>query len=211
MNNSGLPNTSSDGQYHATYNLNTAMENPHADFNDAMDVNTASNTNVNLDSSDSGSFQNDFQEQTFQNNVEDSSYQADANAYQDNSFNAREFTNLNNSNEVLMNDNLNQVDNYQSNDFQNEELNGDNTFIPNVEQSNTVVGATQEYDTSSYSSEVTYAPVMEKKEAPNNKIKVSLSKEITYMFVIVLVLVLFLLLMPYVYDFFRNLSFGLIR
>lgn len=206
MNNSELPNSANNnGQYHATYNLNTAMENSQGDFNDAMDVNIV-NTTTTLNSENSnGSFQNNFQEQFSQDNVQNFDYQSNVNIPQDTAFNAREFTNLNTGDSSLMNNNLNQNNNYQTNSIQN----SGNTFIPNVE-SNTGEVASQEYNSTNYSTDVNYAPVMEKNKA-SNKIKISLSKEITYMFVIVLVLGLFLLLMPYIYDFFRNLSFGLIR
>ena len=206
MNNSELPNSANNnGQYHATYNLNTAMENSQGDFNDAMDVNIVNN-NTTLNSENSnGSFQNNFQEQFSQDNIQNFDYQTNVNIPQDTAFNAKEITNLNTGDSTLMNNNLNQVNSYQSDNVQN---NG-NTFVPTVE-SHTDEVVSQEYSSTVDSANVNYAPVMEKNIA-SNKIKLSLSKEITYMFVIVLVLALFLLLMPYIYDFFRNLSFGLIR
>lgn len=204
MNNNDMSNSSQNtvDEYHATYNLNTAMENPQAEFNDAMNVNIVNDDiSSNVDNY-SGSFQNDSSQQL------SSQMQAtDSNFGNVSNFDPTAVNNLNLAdNSVQYSDSQNTNSIYESTvpSFSETNNNTENSFIPTMANQNEFSSRNYEDNTES---DATYAPVMEN----HDKVKISFSKEVTFMFVIVLILVLFLLLMPYFYDFFRNMSFGINR
>lgn len=165
MNDNNLANNSfnnnNNNTYHATSNLNTAIENPQ--------INVSSATGVN---------------------IKDSGY----NNYAENNIN-------NNSN--FLNNNFNQTTNdipqSNSSDIQNK-------YIPTNNDNNYNYNSYSNQNTENYS----YEPVMKEKKKEKNALSSTIhSKEFKIMAAIVFILVLFLLLMPYIYDFFRELSMNM--
>lgn len=169
-------NASSKNTYHATSNLNTAIENPQANIDSAIDVNIK-NTEV---TSSNDQFNNQFG--------------MDSNGYfQSNG--ANNYSNLNGMN--------NQVD---SGNFSHSDYSENNT---NYNSSNSIESSSNASSslnvTSGGSENGMYQPVMEKNKR-NDKKAFKVSREFKIMIFVVFILVLFILVMPYIYDFFRELS-----
>lgn len=156
LNNNDL-NNNKVNTYHATSNLNTAIENPQ--------INVSSATGVN---------------------IKDSGY----NNYAENNIN-------NNTN--FLNNNFNQSNN--NIDSSNNDISS--KYVPTNNDSN--YNSYSNYNTENYS----YQPVMKEKKENNALSSTIHSKEFKIMIFIVFILVLFLLLMPYIYDFFRELSMSM--
>lgn len=186
-NNDFLNHSSNNGQYHATTNQNTAMENPQFSMNNVTDINIqnvgeVNNYNANIDSNSipSDSYTSSFGQYDYQDNRNDSSNNYSSfDAHQSYSSNAQDTSFIN-------------VPTYQSN------VNGVSDNMVN----------TQFVPSSSFQNEeatsVSYAPVMDKNKTSQNKI--TISRELKVTIFIVFILVVFVLLMPYIYDFFKELQ-----
>ncbi len=216
------------GQYHATSNLNTAIENPELNINNAMGVNIQ-NDNQELDDTNS------------LNNVDNTSFD-DSQLYQSNLVSSEDNNQLYQSNiesngsgnglDLNTNSSLEDNDNgvYKSNilsDYVNDNNsnNYDVTSIENNrvmtgddvslvddnhdgnEKTNTFVPDTSKYvpnnEYATNNSSEKYEPVME-----NNKktVKIAVSRDFKIILFIIFILVIFILLMPYIYDFFKGLG-----
>lgn len=173
-------NALSKNTYHATSNLNTAIENPQANIDSAIDVNIK-NTEV---TSSNDQFNNQFG--------------MDSNGY----IPSNGDNNLGgfNSNPNGIN---NQVD---SGNFSHSDYSENNT---NYNSSNSIESSSNASSslnvTSGGSENGMYQPVMEKNKR-NDKKAFKVSREFKIMIFVVFILVLFILVMPYIYDFFRELS-----
>lgn len=186
MNDNNLNNNDNNvGTYHATTNLNTAIENPQ------MNVNSATGINIK--------------------NMEYSSYA-------DNGGNNNYSNNY--SNDYSNNYSNNQVENSMGNSFSDSTVNhsisqnnvGFNEQNDNLSSASVKDENISNNDYQSYSNQInpsySYEPVMkEKKRADDNALSELIhSKEFKVMVFIIFILVLFILVMPYIYDFFRELT-----
>ncbi len=189
-------NQSDSNTYHATPNLNTAMENPQYDVNSAM--------GVNIDNADMQSALSNT------SNYNDVSTNIDV-GYNDFNFNGMVGTsNVSSSNHQFSNESVFNS-NLVENDVKDNQISDEKTlsnrslekqFIPNSSLGKDNVSSNYVSATSNES--VTYAPVMEQNK--KNRKRITLSREFKVTIFIVFVLLLFISLMPYIYDFFKGLQ-----
>ncbi|MBQ8681848.1 MAG: hypothetical protein IJ509_02950 [Bacilli bacterium] len=181
-----MRNSDSQNTYHATSNLNTAIENPQVNINSAMGVNLQngdSNYNVNQD---------------LVNNV--------ANFNNGYDINQNQFSSNFNTNQYDTSQNFNVV-NDEVGTSQYGNVGSHSQFIPNT---NDTIGNdvslynNEDFSNNEHLDNVKYEPTMVEKKKPDSGFK--LSKEFKIMMVIVFILILFVLVMPYVYDFFKELE-----
>lgn len=162
--------------YHATSNLNTAIENPQINMNSVVGVNIK---NVDPNSVNLSNVSNDnyspYQEENLVNNNEfenTSTKPLDLNS---------EFYDQNVSNQ-----NVNAV-------YQPEKVTSQ--FIPTPSEMN--------YEPIVGNDNVSYEPTMQEKKRRDKKFRVS--REFKMILFIVFILFIFLLIMPYIYDFMQKL------
>ena len=113
--------------------------------------------------------------------------------------------------------NINNNSNFLNNNFNqsNNNINSSNNVISssNNDISSKYVPTNNDNNHNSYSNQSTenysYQPVMKEKKENGTLSNTIHSKEFKIMIFIVFILVLFLLLMPYIYDFFRELSMSM--
>jgi hypothetical protein len=188
-----------DNTYHATSNLNTVIENPQVNINNAMGMNIG-----NLNNNDV---------RTLNNNIGNNT-----------NIIGNQFVNYEVGNRIVPNNNQgehlsNGRDNYVNN-IQGNNINLQNEFIPNESTTfinSSVVGMSDVSNNNSSnfnnndslnrldSIKTTYEPTFKsKKNKPSGGL--AISGEVKTMVVIILVLLLFIFAVPYVYDFFKELE-----
>lgn len=167
--------------YHATSNLNTAIENPQINMNSAVGVNIK-NVGANH------ILNNQFDELQMNNH-----------------------SSLEEQNEQKLPDQMNQfqkmdsfyqssfVDNLEKKEDLTDHSLGESTeFIASSSDTSTT------FSTQLDGKKVVYAPTMEEKKKHNKKI--TISREFKVMLFIVFILMIFILVVPYIYDFFKQLE-----
>ena len=173
-------NSSNAPQYHATSNLNTAMENPQFNVDNTMGVNIK-NSNPLEDTS----FNND---QLYQPNMNNQSNNFQT--FEDNQLSS----NMNNQ------FNTNHVDNSNMGGVSET---SNSQFIPDT-TSTQYVPSNSFNSTDTYQEPtVSYEPVMEDKKKNS---RFTIPKDLRILVFIVFILIIFIMLMPYIYEFFRKLQ-----
>ena len=185
MDNNDFSNDSSTQQYRATSNLNTAIENPEFNVNNAIGI------NIQTDNKDSGSL-------VESRDISDVPVD-DQKIYQSNILNQQ----INHTNyDVDVSPVLSQSS-YQD-DSNDSVFEQSNSFVPDSSLTSNEVNVSYEPVSDSNS----YEPVME-----NNKKNsgITISRDLKLFIFIVFILVIFVLLLPYIYDFFKGLKFIMAR
>lgn len=208
MNDSDLKfDSKKDNTYHATTNLNTAIENPQINMNSAMGVNIQ-NTEEDIHSS----FMNNTSD--YDNNlVNNSNYNTSQNVIDNNINNYNVDQNQFNSSFTLNNSQVDNSQAFSTNTISDGMTNGpdmDNInnsyqsqFIPNT--NNDVSYGNETFsDDNKINRHVSYEPTLKEKKKRGSGFEVS--KEFKVMLFIVFILFLFILVIPYVYDFFKDLQ-----
>lgn len=217
MNNEEVFNVDSNANvYHASSNLNTAMENPNVNIGNATDINIKDPLEVsNNNSLESNNNINNNYEQEVQSNDEVLSYQSntfqeDVNTpYNDNVYypddtqnnDVNDNNHQNNSSESIVSKfagytNLSSRINFQPDGFITDNI---DTSSQEVNFNNSEVN-----EVSNHQEVIQNVSVEDNNKKRNNKIVIS--KELRNLIVIVIVLVLFISVMPYIYDFFKDLQ-----
>lgn len=176
--------------YHATSNLNTAIENPQININSVVGVNIKNVDSTNpMNDVYSSNLGNDNAFHSFQN---------------DQSF---DIPNSNNNFQGLQNgleENL-VVNNNQVNSTQNQfETNQDSSHFVPTNNFNSETSSGVNYVATTGNDQVIYEPTMKEKKKRGVTFKVT--RELKVMLFIVLILFVFILIVPYIYDFFKELQ-----
>ena len=175
------------GTYHATSNLNTAMENPEFAVNDAMGV------NIDNTSSEQNMVSNPY--------VDNYSSFDNGNSNIDNSFvpKQEEFNNNGNNSFISqqsVGNNVSEGNSFIPQQGVENNISESNSFVPTSSgnfEPNVDSGNSESYD---------YEPVMQQ----NKKKAFGLSREVKVVIFIAVILFLFIMFMPYIYDFFKDLQ-----
>ena len=178
-----------DNTYHATANLNTAIENPQININSAIEMNIQnSDDNNNFDPN----FVDNNYNQSFVNNSMDLKNNDDINQNQfnndmnvDNNFSNNSF--INSSENMIQNDNINLQSKFIFNDNNKEVAYTNEESLDSITTNN-----------------MSYEPTLKEKKKPDSGLEIS--RELKGMMFIVFILFLFILVIPYIYDFFQNLE-----
>lgn len=175
--------TNSDNTYHATTNLNTAIENPQININSA--------TGVNLESIDDGGYNQQLYNNSLElnQNLNVLENQVDINQNFDNS----KVGNFNGNNSLENDIPDNNIEVSQMNFMSNsEEIKVDNS----TKSSNDVQNIKN--------NKVNYEPTLKQKKKPGGGLVIS--KEVKAISFLAFILLLFIFVIPYVYDFFKELG-----
>lgn len=184
--------------YHATTNLNTAIENPQVSINSAIGVNIQ-------DLDNSNSFTNDYAgNQGFNNDVQ---------LNQNSDFINNQFINNNQnfsgSQKLYSPGSDNEINVGGQSTVQDNNTDSQYMFINNgnnlgsVSDVNATLNNEQSIESSSINNNVTYEPTLKQKKKPRG---LMVSKELKVMIFIVAILLLFIFVVPYIYDFFKELE-----
>ena len=204
MNNNELTNNQSNNAvYHATSNLNTAIENPSVNINSAMGVNVQGVEDNNLSNNGNSNL----------NSVNGYSNYQGINSPLDNNLSNNGNSNLNGVDGYSNYQADNQYGNYLNNTNMgyinqgNQFVNGSFSDVGNQNDFQNINQSFNSSDTTNnmVNNSVSYEPVMEKNKKSGTK-KIVLSREVKYTIFVVFVLVIFVMMMPYVYDFFKKLQ-----